>query len=157
MLRTITGRTAILRQSSSRPTSLLLRTFSTKSPKIYDFNQIKKLVQQPIESKTLVDVREPEELKEYAMPTAINIPLKTAPGALSLSSDEFFDIFHFEKPPINNELIFFCQKGIRAQTAEELARSYGYENTGIYPGSIKEWLEKNGKDIKPTATFQAKL
>ncbi|CCC68146.1 hypothetical protein NCAS_0B00620 [Naumovozyma castellii] len=145
MLRTITYNASL--RGSSR---LFLRTLSSTAPKIYDFNQIKQLVQKPVESKILVDVREPKELEAYKMPTAINIPLKTAPGALGLPAEEFKDVFHFNKPATDKELIFFCAHGIRAKTAEELARSYGYENTGTYPGSISEWLEKGGAEIVPS-------
>ncbi|KAK5961135.1 thiosulfate sulfurtransferase RDL2 PWA37_001664 [Arxiozyma heterogenica] len=129
-----------------------LRSLSTKAAKIYRFEDIKQLVQHPDSKKILIDVREPEELKDYTLPNSINIPLKTAPGALGLKSEEFKEIFKFNKPSIDSELIFLCAKGARAQTAEELARSFGYENTGIYLGSIKEWLEKGGKDAVPKKT-----
>ena len=127
----------------------LIRSLATKTAKIYKFEDIKQLVQHPNINKVLIDVREPEELKNYTLPNSINIPLKTAPGALGLKADEFKHIFKFDKPSIDNELIFLCVKGARAQTAEELARSFGYENTGIYPGSIEEWLQKGGDKIVP--------
>lgn len=130
-------------------TRLCLRALSTNGPKIYDFEGIKKLVEKPDSSKVLVDVREPSELEAYKMPTAINIPLQSAPGALGLPKEEFKEVFQFPKPDKDQELIFFCLKGIRAKAAEELARSYGYEDTGVYPGSINEWLEKGGSDITP--------
>lgn len=117
------------------------RTLSTK---IYQFQDIKQLVANPDSSKILIDVREPSELETCVLPHSINLPLKTAPGALSLPPDEFQRVFGIEKPCKNKELIFFCAAGIRAQAAEELARSYGYEKTGIWPGSINEWLEKSG-------------
>lgn len=94
-------------------------------------------------------MREPKEVKDYKMPTAINIPVNSAPGALGLPEKEFHNVFQFDKPAQDKELIFLCAKGVRAKTAEELARSYGYENTGIYPGSITEWLAKGGADVKP--------
>lgn len=78
----------------------------------------------------------------------MNLPLKSAPGALGLSADEFRDVFNFEKPKTEEELIFFCAAGIRARAAEEIAKSYGYENTGVYPGSVHEWLEKGGDKLK---------
>ncbi|QEU60039.1 Rdl2 [Kluyveromyces lactis] len=118
------------------------RTFSTAPAKIYQFEDIQKLVTKPDPHKVLVDVREPSEVKEFALPTAINLPLKTAPGALSLDNEEFQKVFHIPKPSTDKELIFFCAAGIRAQAAEELARSYGYEKTGVWPGSINEWLQK---------------
>lgn len=127
----------------------LLRMLSTKGPKLYDFEQVKKLVLHPDESKVLVDVREPEELKDYKLPNSVNIPLKSAPGALGLPEQEFEELFNFQKPPKDKELIFFCQVGMRAKASEELAKSYGYDSTGVWEGSIKEWLEKGGANIKP--------
>lgn len=120
---------------------------STSASKVYKFEDIRSLVQKPNPQKILVDVREPSELQQYKLPTAINIPLKSAPGALGLSPDEFQDVFDFEKPKTEKELIFFCAAGVRAKAAEELAKSYGYENTGVYPGSIHEWLERGGDKL----------
>ncbi|CAR22833.1 Rhodanese domain-containing protein [Lachancea thermotolerans] len=123
------------------------RCMSTSASKVYKFEDIRSLVQKPNPQKILVDVREPSELQQYKLPTAINIPLKSAPGALGLSPDEFQDVFDFEKPKTDKELIFFCAAGVRAKAAEELAKSYGYENTGVYPGSIHEWLERGGDKL----------
>ncbi|SCV02786.1 LAME_0H05204g1_1 [Lachancea meyersii CBS 8951] len=125
------------------------RNLSTKVPRVYQFEDIKSLIRNPDHHKVLVDVREPGELQQYAMPTAINLPLKSAPGALSLTSEDFQEVFGLPKPPTDRELIFFCAAGIRAKAAEELAQSYGYNNTGIYPGSINEWLAKGGDKVKP--------
>lgn len=135
--------------SPLKTTHLCLRALSTNTPKIYDFNGIKKLVEKPDSTKVLIDVREPSELESYRMPTSINIPLQSAPGALGLPKEEFKEVFQFPKPEKDQELIFFCLKGIRAKAAEELARSYGYEDTGVYPGSINDWLEKGGADVTP--------
>lgn len=120
-----------------------VRFMSTLPAKVYQFEDIKKLITKPDPSKVLVDVREPNEVAEFALPHTINLPLKTAPGALSLDKEEFENVFHIPKPSKDKELIFFCAAGIRAQAAEELARSYGYEKTGVWPGSINEWLQKS--------------
>lgn len=120
------------------------RGLSTGGAKIYQYEDIKKLVAKPDPSKVLVDVREPSEVASVSLPHTINLPLKTAPGALSLSEEEFENVFHVAKPSNEKELIFFCAAGIRAQAAEELARSYGYEKTGIWPGSMNEWVKKSG-------------
>lgn len=133
----------------SRSSHLFMRTLSSRTPKVFDYEGIKKLVEHPDANKVLIDVREPSELESYKMPTSINIPLQSAPGALGLPKDEFKEIFQFPKPEADQELIFFCLKGIRAKAAEELARSYGYEDTGVYPGSINEWLQKGGADVTP--------
>lgn len=130
------------------PSRFLLRTMSNNAVKSYNFQDVKRLVEHPQKGKLLVDVREPRELEAYKMPTAVNIPLQSAPGALSLPKDEFEDLFHFAKPQASEELIFFCAKGLRAKAAEELARSYGYENTGVYAGSINDWLAKGGEKVR---------
>ncbi|AMD18554.1 HBL348Wp [Eremothecium sinecaudum] len=125
----------------------LARGFASKTLKSYSFDEIKTLVKEPNPSKVLVDVREPAELKQYTLPNSINLPLKTYPGALSLPPNEFQEIFGMEKPSTEKELIFFCAGGMRAQAAQELASSYGYENTSVWPGSINEWLAKGGDKL----------
>ncbi|AET40635.1 thiosulfate sulfurtransferase RDL2 Ecym_6253 [Eremothecium cymbalariae DBVPG len=135
----------MLRSAFSRP--LISRTMASKVPKQYQFEDIKQLVLKPNNSKVLVDVREVGELQEYRLPNSINLPLKTYPGALSLAPDEFKEVFGIEKPSMDKELIFFCAAGVRAQAAQELANSYGYVNTAVWPGSIKEWLSKGGDKL----------
>lgn len=118
---------------------------ATRCYRKYSYEDVKKLVEKPESSKVLVDVREPAELKECSLPTSINLPLKTAPGALGLPAEEFERVFEVKKPPLESELVFFCRRGIRAQAAEELARSFGYTKTGVYEGSIEDWLAHGAK------------
>ncbi|SMN22087.1 similar to Saccharomyces cerevisiae YOR286W RDL2 Protein with rhodanese activity [Maudiozyma saulgeensis] len=132
---------------------LLVRTFFGSSIlrnnviKTYKFHDIKQLIENPVSGKVLVDVREPQEHMQYAIPTSVNIPVNTAPGALGLLAEEFQKTFNFNKPELSNELVFYCKSGTRAKAAEELARSYGYQNTAIYHGSITDWLKKHGDRI----------
>ena len=142
------GRVSPIRLVGLNRSANMIRYLRTNGPKAYNFEDIKQLVQHPDPKKVLVDVREPEELKECKLPNSINIPLKSAPGALGLPEEEFQELFHIEKPPKDKELIFFCALGVRAKTSEELARSYGYESTGVWEGSMKEWKEKGGDKIK---------
>ncbi|CCF56631.1 hypothetical protein KAFR_0B03340 [Kazachstania africana CBS 2517] len=139
-----------VKEGAFRPLLQPLRGFSFTSialaAKIYKFEDVKKLVQNPTATRKLIDVREENEFNEFSIPTSINIPIKKTPGALGLSTTEFEDLFKFAKPnQQNDELIFFCSNGKRAEAAEELARSYGYKNTAVYPGSVTEWVYKNGK------------
>jgi len=119
--------------------------------KIYNYEDIKNLVTNPDPSKILVDVREPNEVAEYAIPNSINIPYKSTPGALDLSPEEFEDVFKFEKPSKDKELIFYCVAGVRSTAAAELAQIFGYDKLGNYVGSLNDWkahenIDLNNKD-----------
>lgn len=100
------------------------------------FDDVQKLVDGPTASVAaspdsaaplLVDVREPSEYNEGHIPTAVNIPFKSSPGALGLEPDDFEDAFGFPKPPVDKELVFYCLGGVRSTAAEELAGTFGYQ------------------------------
>lgn len=116
--------------------------------KVYNYQDIKNLVTNPDPNKILVDVREPDEVAEYAIPTSINIPYKSTPGALDLSPEEFEDVFKFEKPSKDKELIFYCVAGIRSTAAAELAQIFGYDHLGNYVGSLNDWKSHENIDLE---------
>ena len=121
------------------------RCYSTR---VCSFDKFKPIVQNPLANTILVDVREPSELADYAVPGAINVPYKTSPQSFSLPAPQFKTEFGVVKPEPTKHLVFFCQKGIRARNAEEVANANGYNDTEVYEGSMSEWLEKGGRDIK---------
>lgn len=125
----------------------LIRLYSSNPTKVYSFDEFKSFVVNPTVRRILVDVREPSELKDYKLPNSVNIPYKTQPLALSLTSEQFKSDLGFDKPDTNKELVFFCAKGVRAKIAEDIANKNGYTNTATYPGSMTEWLEKGGRNI----------
>ncbi len=90
----------------------------------------------------LVDVREPEEYKQGTIPTAVNIPFKSSPGALDLDPEIFEETFGFPKPSLEDELIFFCLAGVRSSASENLAATFGYKKRGNYLGSYGDWAGK---------------
>jgi len=90
-------------------------------------------------------VREPNEFKTGAIPTAINLPIVSAPEALSLPVDEFEDRFGFAKPSVEKELVFYCKAGVRSSAAAQLALQNGYGKVGEYRGSWLDW-EKRMKE-----------
>ncbi|KAK9359776.1 Rhodanese-like domain-containing protein [Lipomyces starkeyi] len=110
-------------------------------PSIYNYEDIKKLSVNPEKDKILVDVREPAEVDQGFIPTAINIPYKSAPHALSLSEEDFEEQFGFPKPSKELELIFYCLGGVRSNYAQELAGNFGYDKRGNYPGSWEDWVQ----------------
>ena len=98
-----------------------------KPAKEYNYDEIKKLSQQDHPDLVLVDVREPDEYNAGYIPTAINIPYKSSPGALGLDAEEFEEAFGFKKPSNEKELIFYCLGGVRSTAAENLAATFGYQ------------------------------
>ena len=90
-------------------------------------------------------MREPHELKATGkIPTAINIPIQSAPFSFHLSRDEFEQRHGFEPPPKNAELVLYCKAGVRSRAAAAQARDAGWTNVGEYPGSWNDWQAKNG-------------
>jgi rhodanese-related sulfurtransferase len=106
-------------------------------------HQVLSILENPSDSRLLIDVREPHEFSANTIPTAINIPISSHPDALLLSPDEFQDQFGFQKPPANKEVVFFCKAGVRSSAAAGIARQAGYTNVGEYKGSWLDW-EKHG-------------
>lgn len=94
---------------------------------ILDFSQVQELVAKKDDQTVFVDVREPSEYAEGHIPSAINIPVKSSPGALGLEPEEFHDTFGFDKPDTEKTLVFYCVAGIRSAAAEELACTFGYQ------------------------------
>lgn len=97
---------------------------------VVDFEAMKQLATAapfPADKYVLVDVREPAEVAEGYIPHAINIPYKSAPGALGLEPEEFEDTFGFPKPDAAKELVFYCLGGVRSTAAESLAATFGYK------------------------------
>lgn len=106
--------------------------------------QVLSVVEDPSDSRLLIDVREPHEFGTDTIPTAINLPITSQPDALLLSPAEFQDQFGFAKPPTGKEVIFFCKAGVRSKSAAGIARQAGYTNVGEYPGSWNDWQKKGG-------------
>lgn len=128
--------------------------------KIYDFLLMKKLVDEKLhhaaDSTIIVDVREPSELAELGkIPTSINIPIKSSPGALGLSEEEFENLFRTQKPALDKELVFYCRSGIRCTAAEQLAASLGYKHRGNYVGSFSDWVANKGT-VEPVKAESSK-
>ncbi|KAH7128636.1 Rhodanese-like domain-containing protein [Dendryphion nanum] len=111
--------------------------------KIYQFQDIRDLIEDPNNTDLLIDVREPSEFEVNSIPTAINVPIASQPDALLLPDEEFEDRFGFQKPPKEKHMVFFCKAGVRSAAAAQIAKQAGYQSIGEYRGSWLDW-ERNG-------------
>ena len=76
---------------------------------------------------TIIDVREPAELLEGRVTSAVNLPLTAIlSGAFNLDADSFRERFGYEKPPKEHEVIIYCKKGKRSSIACDSAKRAGY-------------------------------
>lgn len=116
--------------------------------KVYEFQDILHIIEDPSSSILLIDVREPHEFEANSIPTAINIPVSSQPDALLVDEEEFQDRFGFAKPPLNKEVVFFCKAGVRSRASAGIARQAGYTNVAEYPGSWLDWERHGGPGTK---------
>ncbi|TFK76870.1 Rhodanese-like protein, partial [Pluteus cervinus] len=93
----------------------------------------------------LIDVREPEEVIQGMIPSAVNLPLSVLATALHLEPNTFKEKYGFNKPEHPQEVIFYCRSGVRSTTASDVAKRNGYTNILNYKGSWLEWVEKENK------------
>ena len=117
------------------------RSFTTSRLLLSEKITYEKMVALPPATR-IVDVREPAEFEAGAIPRAVNIPLMSSPEAFILSEEEFEDRFGFEKPPKDQDVVFYCKAGVRSAAAAEIAEGQGYTKVMEYPGSWNEWEKK---------------
>ncbi|KAI0735396.1 Rhodanese-like protein [Earliella scabrosa] len=113
--------------------------------KVITYEELKPKTVQPSPDKYLIDVREPNEVLQGSIPSAVNLPLSVLPNALHLPAAEFKEKFGFEKPRPDQEVTFYCRSGVRSTTASDVAKRNGYTNILNYKGSWLEWTEREGK------------
>ena len=76
----------------------------------------------------IVDVREPYELAEIAVPGALHIRLGELPNRV-------------QELPKDRELLFLCRSGNRSSYATDLAIRSGRESSANIAGGIIAWVE----------------
>ncbi|KAI0762776.1 Rhodanese-like protein [Fomes fomentarius] len=174
MLRSVLARSATLSRSaacaripivSSRVALQLVRYESSKVPdekkkqleaqndllrdwdaKIITYEELKPKTLQPSPDKYLIDVREPDEVLQGSIPSAVNLPLSVISTALHLPPAEFKEKYGFEKPRQDQELTFYCRSGVRSASAADVAKRNGYTNLINYKGSWLDWTGREGKN-----------
>ncbi|KAF5962838.1 hypothetical protein FBULB1_13789 [Fusarium bulbicola] len=115
-------------------------------PKPWSFEDIKNHVEKSDPGNVvLIDVREPVELFETGkIPGAINIPITSAAQSFHISDENFEDMYGFQRPAKNKELVFYCKAGVRARAAAQLAHYAGWNKIGDYAGSWLDWEAQKG-------------
>lgn len=118
---------------------------STTKASIIDFKQMSVISQSDDPMYTILDVRETSEYESGHIPHAHNMPFFAYPDALGLDASEFNSTFGFEKPALEQELVIYCQSGVRAGKADKKAAQYGYDHRMVYSGSFKDWQKHKGE------------
>jgi rhodanese-related sulfurtransferase len=109
----------------------------------------------------LVDVREPDEVIQGMIPSAVNVPLSILANSLHLHHSAFKEKHGFEKPQKGQELIFYCRSGKRSASASDIAKRNGYTKYAPlfvtedvlsrfcsilnYKGSWLDWVKRENK------------
>ncbi|KAJ3307469.1 hypothetical protein HDV03_000117 [Kappamyces sp. JEL0829] len=95
---------------------------------------VKQLAQSPKPKTFLIDVRNPEELAEGKIPTAISIPL----GELLVPTFSFSNLqLSIDK---TDEIVVYCRSGRRSAMAAEVLEMRGFKDVKNYEGSWLDWL-----------------
>jgi|ThiBio_1000_plan_1041568.scaffolds.fasta_scaffold24951_2 rhodanese-related sulfurtransferase len=76
----------------------------------------------------ILDVREPEELDEVAIPEVTHIPL----GQLSAGADTL---------PRDQQLLVICRSGVRSAYATQFLLQSGFEHVRNIAGGVIAWAE----------------
>ncbi|KAJ7786070.1 endoplasmic reticulum protein [Mycena metata] len=116
--------------------------------KVVSYEELLPKTRAPSPETYLIDVREPDEVIQGMIPSAVNIPLSVLANSLNLLPDSFKEKHGFEKPKKSQEVIFYCRSGKRSTSASDVAKRNGYTNILNYTGSWLEWVEKGGEKTK---------
>ncbi|KAG6334924.1 hypothetical protein ID866_4166 [Astraeus odoratus] len=112
-----------------------------RSP-ILTYEQVKPRTLSPSSYAYLIDVREPNEVIQGSIPSAVNLPLSVLATSLHLSPHDFRAQHGFDKPEKTQEVVFYCRSGKRSASACDIARRNGYENIYNYEGSWLDWVSR---------------
>jgi rhodanese-related sulfurtransferase len=91
----------------------------------------------------IIDVRGHDEIQSTGKlnDVVVTLPLPyIAQGALAMDEEDFKEAFGFEKPQLDETLVFSCKAGIRSNQAGQLAKMAGYSNVLNYMGGSNEWF-----------------
>lgn len=92
----------------------------------------------------VMDVREEHEIQFTGKlsPNTLTLPLQKLMryNVFALPEDEFEEICGFEKPSMDETMVFSCAAGIRSVHAANFAAESGYSKLVNYMGGANEWF-----------------
>ncbi|SNX87098.1 uncharacterized protein MEPE_05808 [Melanopsichium pennsylvanicum] len=106
------------------------------------YSELKPLTESPTGEITIIDVREPNEVAQGIIPSAVNVPLSQFQKAFTGSGADFIRDFAFNRPKYHDKIIFYCRSGKRSQQALEFANKNGWCNIRNYQGSWLDWVQQ---------------
>ncbi|KAL9715735.1 hypothetical protein Ac2012v2_000177 [Leucoagaricus gongylophorus] len=118
--------------------------------KIITYEDLVPITESPTPDTYLIDVREPNEVIQGMIPSAVNLPLTVLGESLHSSPEVFLERHGYEKPKADQRVIFYCRSGMRSTSASDVAKRNGYTNILNYKGSWMEWTEKRNSQ-KPSS------
>ncbi|SCV71573.1 BQ2448_3161 [Microbotryum intermedium] len=129
---------------SSSPSQWRLQNISKFTQGVpVTYEELKPITEAPNDDILLIDVREPNEVVQGSIPSAVPLPLSSFEKSLSMDEGDFVKQHGFKKPNKSQPIIFFCKAGVRAQTAIDLAKKAGYKQLRNYEGSYADWIAKD--------------
>lgn len=72
-------------------------------------------------------MREPDEVIQGSIPSAVNLPLSEISASLKLNEVKFEQKYGFKKPKEDQEIVFYCRSGKRSASASDVAKRNGYK------------------------------
>ena len=93
---------------------------------------------------TLVDVREPHEVRNGRVPAKkyMHVPLAQVGGAFNLNSEVFLKYFGAEMPSRDCEdIVVMCNSGVRSTWALQMLHGLGYHKSKHFLGGWVSWKE----------------
>lgn len=90
------------------------------------YSELKPETESPSGEITIIDVREPNEVAQGIIPSAVNVPLSQFQKAFSGSGGDFLREFAFQRPAYDDKVVFYCRSGKRSQQALEFAQKNGW-------------------------------
>ncbi|KAN0062504.1 hypothetical protein ACQY0O_005035 [Thecaphora frezii] len=121
--------------------------WSTSIPIAY--SELKPETVTPSGEVTLIDVREPSEVAQGIIPSAVNVPLSVFKHAFNPTAEADFEKqFAFKRPEFGNKIVVYCRSGKRSQQALETLKAGGWKNVRNYEGSYLDWVQHEEANSK---------